>query len=42
MPNELILILYFIMWYFLTALAVLFIISGLDDLFLMAIIGYAI
>lgn len=33
MPNELIIILYFIMWYFLVALAILFIISGLDDLF---------
>lgn len=33
MPNELILIVYFIMWYFLIALAVLFIISGIDDLF---------
>ena len=33
MPNELILISYFIMWYFLVALSVLFIISGIDDLF---------
>ncbi|WP_298625567.1 glycosyl transferase family protein [uncultured Legionella sp.] len=33
MPGELILIIYFIMWYFLIALAVLFIISGIDDLF---------
>ncbi|RUQ95096.1 phage adsorption protein NrfB [Legionella septentrionalis] len=33
MPGDLILIIYFIMWYFLIALAVLFIISGIDDLF---------
>jgi adsorption protein B len=33
MPNELILITYYIFWYFLVILAVLFIISGLDDLF---------
>ena len=33
MPNELVLIIFFIFWYFLTILAVLFIISGLDDLF---------
>lgn len=33
MPNELILITYFVMWYFLVVLAVLFIISGIDDLF---------
>jgi adsorption protein B len=33
MPNELIIIIYFIMWYLLVFLAVLFIISGADDLF---------
>lgn len=33
MPNELLLIIYFIMWYFLIALSVLFIVSGIDDLF---------
>ncbi|HAT9624255.1 TPA: phage adsorption protein NrfB [Legionella pneumophila subsp. pneumophila] len=33
MPSELILVIYFIMWYFLVALACLFIISGIDDLF---------
>lgn len=33
MPSELLLFIYFIMWYFLVALACLFIISGLDDLF---------
>ena len=33
MPNETILIIYFIMWYFLIALAIIFVISGLDDLF---------
>ena len=33
MPNELIIISYFVMWYFLIALSVLFIISGIDDLF---------
>ncbi|MDP3268847.1 MAG: glycosyl transferase family protein [Legionella sp.] len=33
MPSEFILIIFFIMWYFLIALAVLFIISGIDDLF---------
>ena len=39
MPSELILFIYFIMWYFLVALSCLFIISGIDDLFLMAITG---
>ena len=34
MPNEMILILYFVMWYFLSTLAVLFAVSGLDDLFI--------
>ena len=34
MPSEIALILYFLMWYLLVALAVLFIISGLDDLFI--------
>ena len=33
MANELVLIIFFIFWYFLTILAVLFIISGIDDLF---------
>ncbi|MGQ3890381.1 glycosyl transferase family protein [Legionella sp. CNM-4043-24] len=33
MPGESILFVYFIMWYFLVALACLFILSGLDDLF---------
>ncbi len=33
MSNEITIILYFLMWYFLAGLAVLFIISGLDDLF---------
>ncbi|RUR13720.1 glycosyl transferase family protein [Legionella sp. km772] len=33
MANELVLSLFFLFWYFLTILAVLFIISGLDDLF---------
>jgi len=33
MPGELILFVYFIMWYFLVVLACLFIISGIDDLF---------
>ncbi|HAU0349435.1 TPA: hypothetical protein JBF67_14510, partial [Legionella pneumophila] len=33
MPSELILFIYFIMWYFLVALSCLFIISGIDDLF---------
>ena len=33
MPSELILLIYYIMWYFLVALACLFIISGIDDLF---------
>lgn len=33
MPNELILVVYFVMWYFLIALACLFILSGVDDLF---------
>lgn len=34
MPNEIIIILYFLMWYFLVGAALLFIISGLDDLFI--------
>lgn len=34
MPNEAVLVLYFIMWYLLVGLAILFIISGLDDLFI--------
>lgn len=34
MPNEIALILYFLMWYFLVGLAILFILSGLDDLFI--------
>ena len=34
MPNEITLILYFFMWYLLVALALLFIISGLDDVFI--------
>ena len=33
MPNEFTLFLFFLMWYFLVMLAVLYIISGLDDLF---------
>lgn len=33
MANELIVSAYFLFWYFLTILAVLFILSGLDDLF---------
>ena len=33
MPSEIILIIHFLMWYALIVLAVLFIISGLDDLF---------
>ncbi|WP_115711149.1 glycosyltransferase [Legionella sainthelensi] len=34
MPNELILFVYYIMWYFLIALTFMFIISGLDDFFI--------
>jgi len=34
MPNDVVLIFYFLLWYFLIALAILFIISGLDDLFI--------
>lgn len=34
MPNEIVLIAFYVMWYFLTALAILFILSGLDDLFI--------
>lgn len=34
MPNELVLISYFLMWYFLVGLAILFIVSGVDDLFI--------
>ena len=33
MPSDLILFVYFIMWYFVVVLACLFIISGIDDLF---------
>lgn len=33
-PYEVVLILYFLMWYFLVALAVFFVLSGLDDLFI--------
>lgn len=33
MPNEIILVLYFFMWYLLVGLALFFIISGADDLF---------
>lgn len=33
MPNELILFIYFILWYFLVLLSCLFILSGIDDLF---------
>jgi len=33
MPNEMMLIVYFLMWYFLVSFSLLFIISGLDDLF---------
>lgn len=33
-PYEIIIVLYFLMWYFLIALAILFIISGLDDLYI--------
>ena len=34
MSSEVILILYFLMWYLLVTLAALFILSGLDDLFI--------
>jgi bacteriophage N4 adsorption protein B len=34
MPNELVLILFFVMWYVLVTLAILFSFSGLDDLFI--------
>ena len=34
MPNEIVLIVYFLMWHFLVILAVLFTLSGLDDLFI--------
>ncbi len=34
MPNEMMLTLYFVMWYFLATLAVLFALSGVDDLFI--------
>jgi bacteriophage N4 adsorption protein B len=34
MPNEIILVLFYVMWYLLASLAVLFVISGLDDLFI--------
>ncbi|HBI22352.1 MAG TPA: phage adsorption protein NrfB [Legionella sp.] len=34
MPNEMIITLYFVMWYLLATLAVLFVVSGLDDLFI--------
>lgn len=34
MPNEIVLVLYFLMWYFLAGLALLFILSGIDDLFI--------
>ena len=34
MPSDITLIVYFMMWYFLVGLAILFIISGLDDLFI--------
>ena len=34
MPSDITLVIYFIMWYFLVGLALLFIISGLDDLFI--------
>ncbi|WP_133127754.1 glycosyl transferase family protein [Legionella nagasakiensis] len=34
MPNETILIIYFLMWYLLVGLCLLFILSGLDDLFI--------
>ncbi|CDZ78312.1 bacteriophage N4 adsorption protein B [Legionella massiliensis] len=34
MPNEIILMLYFVMWYFLVGLAVLYSISAIDDLFI--------
>lgn len=34
MPNEGILILYFLMWYALVGLSILFIVSGIDDLFI--------
>lgn len=34
MPNESVLILYFLMWYFLVGLGILFIISGIDDVFI--------
>ena len=33
MPNEITLIIYFLMWYALVALSILYIMSGLDDLF---------
>lgn len=33
MPSDIILVLYFLMWYSLVGLAILFIISGLDDVF---------
>jgi bacteriophage N4 adsorption protein B len=33
-PNHLVVIAYFVMWYLLVTLAVLFVISGLDDLFI--------
>lgn len=34
MPNEIILVVYYVMWQLLVTLAVLFVISGLDDLFI--------
>lgn len=34
MPNEIILIVFFVMWQLLVTLAILFVISGLDDLFI--------
>lgn len=34
MPNETIVILYYVMWYLLATLAILFVLSGLDDLFI--------
>ena len=34
MPTEPLLIVFFVMWYLLVTLAILFVLSGLDDLFI--------